>query len=72
MMICTGFTDTRLSHLFSVLAKNRVMQKDNDPEHTNKSTSEWLKLKGIKVLPWPVKVQTSTRLKYCDGTLEEL
>ncbi len=30
-----------------------VMQQDNDPKHTSKSTSEWLKKKKkIKVLEW--------------------
>ncbi len=30
-----------------------VMQQDNDPKHTSKSTSEWLKKNKIKVLEWP-------------------
>ncbi|MGH0123262.1 UNVERIFIED_CONTAM: hypothetical protein FKN15_021002 [Acipenser sinensis] len=30
-----------------------VMQQDNDPKHTSKSTSEWLKNKKFKVLEWP-------------------
>ncbi|XP_015677052.1 amine sulfotransferase-like [Protobothrops mucrosquamatus] len=45
------------------------MKKDNDPKHTSKSTTEWLKKKRLKVLQWP-KVQTSTRLKWCGGTSE--
>ncbi len=30
-----------------------VMQQHNDPKHTSKSTSEWLKKNKIKVLEWP-------------------
>ena len=30
-----------------------VMQQDNDPKHTSKSTSEWLKKPKMKVLEWP-------------------
>ena len=30
-----------------------VMQQDNDPKHTIKSTSEWLKRNNIKILKWP-------------------
>ncbi len=29
------------------------MQQNNDPKHTRKSTSEWLKKNTIKVLEWP-------------------
>ncbi len=35
------------------LKRTWVMQQDNDPKHTSKSTSEWLKKKQIKVLEWP-------------------
>ncbi len=38
--------DLKLKHTW-------VMQQDNDTKHTNKSTSEWLKKKKIKVLEWP-------------------
>ncbi len=30
-----------------------VMQQENDPKHTSKYTSEWLKKNKIKVLEWP-------------------
>ncbi|KAG2470219.1 TCB1 transposase, partial [Polypterus senegalus] len=30
-----------------------VLQKDNDPKHTSKSTSEWLKKNKMKTLKWP-------------------
>ncbi|MGH0164696.1 UNVERIFIED_CONTAM: hypothetical protein FKN15_069900 [Acipenser sinensis] len=30
-----------------------VMQQGNDPKHTSKSTSEWMKNKKFKVLEWP-------------------
>ncbi len=35
------------------LKRTWVMQQDNDPKHTSKSTSEWLKENKIKVLEWP-------------------
>ncbi len=35
------------------LKRTCVMQPDNDPKHTSKSTSEWLKENKIKVLEWP-------------------
>lgn len=48
---------------------NWIMKQDND--HSSTSTAEWLKRKWIEVLQWP-KVETSTWLKYCGGTLREL
>ena len=30
-----------------------VFQHDNDPKHTAKATTEWIKKKHIKVLKWP-------------------
>lgn len=30
-----------------------VLQQDNDPKHTSKSTSEWLKKNKMRVLEWP-------------------
>uniref|UniRef100_A0A8C6PBJ9 Transposase n=1 Tax=Nothobranchius furzeri TaxID=105023 RepID=A0A8C6PBJ9_NOTFU len=30
-----------------------VLQQDNDPKHTSKSTSEWLKNNKMKTLEWP-------------------
>ncbi len=35
------------------LKRTWVMQQDNDPKHTSKSTSEWLKKNKSKVLEWP-------------------
>ncbi len=35
------------------LKRTWVMQQDNDPKHTSKSTSEWPKENKIKVLEWP-------------------
>ncbi len=35
------------------LKRTWVMKQDNDPKHTSKSTSEWLKKNKIKVLEWP-------------------
>ncbi len=35
------------------LKRTWVMQQDNDPKHTSKATSEWLKKNIIKVLEWP-------------------
>ncbi len=35
------------------LKRTWVMQQDNDPKHTSKTTSEWLKKNKIKVLEYP-------------------
>ncbi len=35
------------------LKRTWVMQQDNDPKFTSKSTSEWLKKNKSKVLEWP-------------------
>ncbi len=35
------------------LKRTWVMQQNNDPKHTSKFTSEWLKKNKIKVLEWP-------------------
>ncbi len=43
----------RLSVCDLKLKRTWVMQQDNDPKHTSKSTSEWLKKNKIKVLEWP-------------------
>jgi len=49
------------------------MQQDNDPKNTSKSATEWLKKKKmLRCCTGPGKVQTSTRLKFCGGTLREL
>ncbi|KAK3536316.1 hypothetical protein QTP86_002942 [Hemibagrus guttatus] len=35
------------------LKRTWVLQQDNDPKHTGKSTSEWLKKNKMKTLEWP-------------------
>ena len=35
------------------LNRKWVMQQDNDPNHTSKSPTEWLKQKRFGVLEWP-------------------
>ncbi len=35
------------------LKRTCVLQQDNDPKHTSKSTSEWLKKNKMKTLEWP-------------------
>lgn len=35
------------------LKRTWVLQQDNDPKHTSKSTSEWLKKNKMRVLEWP-------------------
>ncbi len=35
------------------MGREWVFQHDNDPKHTAKATTEWLKKKHIKVLEWP-------------------
>ena len=35
------------------LNRRWVMQKDNDPQHTRKSTTEWLKQKRFCLMEWP-------------------
>ncbi len=34
------------------LKRTWVLQQDNDPKHTSKSTSEWLKKNKMKTLEW--------------------
>ncbi|KAK3510959.1 hypothetical protein QTP70_027804 [Hemibagrus guttatus] len=35
------------------LKRTWVLQQDNDPKHTSRSTSEWLKKNKMKTLEWP-------------------
>ncbi|KAK3571134.1 hypothetical protein QTP86_001919 [Hemibagrus guttatus] len=35
------------------LKRTWVLEQDNDPKHTSKSTSEWLKKNKMKTLEWP-------------------
>ncbi|KAK3527282.1 hypothetical protein QTP86_018605 [Hemibagrus guttatus] len=37
------------------LKRTWVLQQDNDPKHTSKSTSEWLKKNKMKTLEWPTQ-----------------
>ncbi len=45
--------NVRLSVCDLKVKRTWVMQQDNDPKYTSKSTSEWLKKNKIKVLEWP-------------------
>ncbi len=45
--------NVRLSVCDLKLKRTWVKQQDNDPKHTRKSTSRWLKKNKIKVLEWP-------------------
>ncbi len=45
--------NVRLSVCDLELNRTWVMQQDNDPKHTSKSTYEWLKTNKIKVFEWP-------------------
>ncbi|KAI4874360.1 hypothetical protein NFI96_002555 [Prochilodus magdalenae] len=35
------------------LKRTWILQQNNDPKHTSKSTSEWLKKNKVKTLKWP-------------------
>ncbi|KAK3536221.1 hypothetical protein QTP86_000202 [Hemibagrus guttatus] len=45
--------DVRPSVCDLKLKRTWVLQQDNDPTHTSKSTSEWLKKNKMKTLEWP-------------------
>ncbi|KAK3548201.1 hypothetical protein QTP70_005167 [Hemibagrus guttatus] len=45
--------NVRLSVCDLKLKRTWVLQQDNDPKHTSKSTSEWLKKNKMKTLEWP-------------------
>lgn len=42
--------DLELKHIW-------VLQQDNDPKHTSRSTSEWVKKHKMKTLEWPSQSQ---------------
>ncbi len=54
--------DLKLKHTW-------VMQQDNDPKHTSKFTSEWLKKNKIKVLEWPNQCPDLNPFRCCGMTL---
>ena len=35
------------------LGQRFTLQQNNDPEHTSKTTHEWLRDKSLNVLEWP-------------------
>ena len=43
------------------LGRKWVLQQDNDPKHTSKTTKEWLKRKRIHTLDWPSQRPQSYR-----------
>ncbi|KAK3555833.1 hypothetical protein QTP86_029038 [Hemibagrus guttatus] len=45
--------NVRLSVCDLRLKRTWVLQQDNDPKHSSKSTSEWLKKNKMKTLEWP-------------------
>ncbi len=49
--MCSSVCDLKLKHSWD-------MQQDNDPKHTSKSTSEWLKKKKLRFWSGQVKVRT--------------
>lgn len=69
---CCPYASTlkvRPSVLQQNLGPNLVIQLDNDPKHSSKSTAEWLKKrKESRCCNDTVKVQTSTWLKCCCET----
>lgn len=54
------------------LGQNCVMQQDNEPKHSSKSTSERLKKENPRYYHGQVKDQTSTPQGDCGGILREL
>ncbi len=47
------------------MKRNFIFQHNNNPEHTSKSTKEWLHQKKIEVWNGPARAQTWIRLKIC-------
>ncbi len=52
------------------LKRTCVLQQDNDPKHSSKSTSEWLKKNKMKTWSGLVKVLTWILLRCCGMTLK--
>ena len=58
IIIASDFQNILMKHMIpsakKLIDRNYIMQMDNDPKHTAKSTVKFLKSKQIKILnPWP-------------------
>jgi hypothetical protein len=39
--------------MYELNSQNSIFMHDNDPKHTAKKTTEWLKVQRLEVLKWP-------------------